>query len=66
LWRIAIRIDEEQLRRRLIRTAATWTTLPATTARSAINELSMIGADFVSGNASRECRRTTITQAITQ
>src|ERR1041385_4032104 len=58
LRRRSIGIDEEQLRRRRIRTKAAWTTALSTTATSsAINELAMIGTDFVSRDVVDERRR---------
>src|ERR1041385_7957117 len=67
LRRRSIGIDEEQLRRRRIRTtAATWTTpLTAPPTSRAINELATICADLVSNDVAHECRCPTIAQAIT-
>src|ERR1044072_6081645 len=66
LWRCAIGIDEEQLRRRSIAGTATWTTaLTTTTGRRTIDQLATIGADFISSNIARERRRTAIAETIT-
>ena len=62
----SIGIDEEQLRRRSVRSASEWTTtLTTATSRSAINKLATIGADLVRRDVADESICPSIAETIT-
>ena len=61
LRRIAISINEEQLRRGRLTEATAWTTtLTTATTRGAINQPAFVGADLVSRDVADKRRRTAI------